>query len=145
MAHNHVYAICENKCMVETKTKAQIDSEISSLNSGKADKSTTYTKTQVDTALAGKKGITSDEDGDWGENHTPPIGTCILATISGSSTHSTYESERLYTDSDHHKFCAGLDETTTQYPIRLAGWWEYRGYFKIPNDNTNIALMERVQ
>lgn len=27
MAHNHVYAICENKCMVETKTKAQIDSE----------------------------------------------------------------------------------------------------------------------
>lgn len=30
MAHNHVYAICENKCMVETKTKAQIDSDIES-------------------------------------------------------------------------------------------------------------------
>lgn len=34
MAHEKVYAVCENKCFVETKTKEQIDNDVETLNQG---------------------------------------------------------------------------------------------------------------
>lgn len=32
MAHDKVYAVCENKCFVETKTKEQINDDVETLN-----------------------------------------------------------------------------------------------------------------
>lgn len=45
MAHDKVYAVCENKCFVETKTKSEINSELNNFNNR---------VTTVETALEGK-------------------------------------------------------------------------------------------